>query len=130
MIMSKDTSSYSQKFEAINLILDEMKEIGKFKGILFSKRNGVLITENIGKGVDYDEFAAMCASVLESAEGLGKTFGVKKIGKIIAELGEQTLIIVECGNKTLLTFIIEKESKIDLVFENLDKYNRKIINAY
>ncbi len=128
--MSKDISSYSMNFEAINLILDEMKELGTFKGILFSKRDGGLIAENIGKDIDYNEFAAMCASVFESAEGLGKTFGVNKIGKIIAELGDQTIIIVECSNKTFLTFIIGKESNVDLVFDNWAKYNQKIINAY
>jgi predicted regulator of Ras-like GTPase activity (Roadblock/LC7/MglB family) len=130
MKMSKDKPSHTQKFEKINLILDEIKELGKFKGVLLSTRDGGLISENIGKGADYNEFAAMCASVLESAEGLGKTFGVNKIGKIIAELEEQTIVIVECDTKRFLTFLIEKDSKIDIVFDNLTKYYQKIIDAY
>lgn len=127
MKMSKDISSPSQKFSDI---LDEMKELGNFKGVLLSTRDGGLMAENIGGNADYNEFAAMCASVLESAEGLGKSFGVNKIGKIIAELEEQTIVIVECDTKSFLAFIIEKESKIDIVFDNLTNYYQKIIDSY
>jgi len=125
--MGKDTTS---RLEEIKLILNEMKELGKFKGVLLSTRDGGLIAENIGKSVDYNEFAAMCASVLESAEDLGKTFGINKIGKIIAELEDQAVIIVECDRKSFLAFIIENESEIDLVLDDLAKYNQKILDTY
>lgn len=125
--MVKDTTT---GFKEIKLILNEMKKLGKFKGVLLSTRDGGLIAENIGKKVNYNEFAAMCASVLESAEDLGKTFGVNKIGKIIAELEDQAVIIVECDNKRFFAFIIENESEIDLVLNDLAKYNQKIIETF
>lgn len=125
--MVKETVS---RFKEIKLILNKMKELGKFKGILFSTRDGGVIAENIGERDDYNEFAAMCASVLESAEDLGKTFGVNKIGKIIAEFEDQAVIIVECDNKRFLVFIIENESEIDLVLNDLALYNQKILDIF
>ena len=127
MIMEKDKTS---RFKQIKSILNEIKELGKFKGILLSTRAGGLIAENIGKSIDYNEFAAMCASVLESAEDLGKTFGVNKIGKIVVELEDQALLIVECDHKRFLTFIIENESEVDLVLDDLAKYNQKIRDIF
>ncbi len=35
----------------------------------------------------------MCASVLESAVGIGDTIGDQKINKIIVELDEKTILI-------------------------------------
>ena len=127
--MSKDSSLQSQNSLQLNQILDEMKELGKFRGIMLSYRNGGLIAQNIGTNSNFNEFAAMCASVLESAEGLGKSFGANKTRKIIAELGTYTIIIVECNNDIFLTFIIENESQIEQVFINLTKFSQKIINA-
>ncbi len=119
--------SQSRNFEELTKILDEMKELGKFKGVLLAYRNGGLIAENMGNNFDGAEFAAMCASVLESAEGLGQTMDVKKIGKIIAELEEQTIIINECDLNTFLVFIIERESKVEVIFNKLNEYSQKII---
>jgi len=119
----------SQNSLKINLILDEMKEMGHFKGIMLSYRNGRLIAQNIGNNTDFNEFAAMCASVLESAEGLGKSFGATKTGKIIAELGNYTIIIIECNYDIFLTFILNNDSQIELVFKNLNDFSQKIIEA-
>ncbi len=127
--MSKDIYQKSQKTQKINLFLDEMKELGKFRGIMLSYRNGGLIAQNIGDNTDFNEFAAMCASVLESAEGLGKSFGAMKLGKIIAELGNYTIIIIECNNDIFLTFILNNDSQIELVFKNLAEFSQKIIEA-
>ena len=127
--MSKDTYQKSQKTQKISLILDEMRELGKFRGIMLSYRNGGLIAQNIGNNTDFNEFAAMCASVLESAEGLGKSFGAMKLGKIIAELGNYTIIIIECNNDIFLTFILNNDSQIELVFKNLAEFSQKIIEA-
>ena len=127
--MNKDTYQKSQKTQKISLILDEMRELGKFRGIMLSYRNGGLIAQNIGNNTDFNEFAAMCASVLESAEGLGKSFGAMKLGKIIAELGNYTIIIIECNNDIFLTFILNNDSQIELVFKNLAEFSQKIIEA-
>jgi predicted regulator of Ras-like GTPase activity (Roadblock/LC7/MglB family) len=72
----------------------------------------------------------MCASVLESATDLGRTMGDRKVNKIIAELEEQTIVIIECDEKTFLVFNINYESNLNIILEKIEVYIRKIIFLY
>jgi len=129
--MNNESPSHSGKSEQLNLILNDMKNEGKLKGVVLAKRNGDLIAENIENNFDGSTFAAMCASMLESAEDLKKTLGSKKISKIIADLESgQTIIIIECDNKTFISFILEKESQIEQILKNIDEHCIKIIKIF
>jgi hypothetical protein len=72
----------------------------------------------------------MCASVLESAIGLGRTVGDRKAVKIIAELETQTIVITECDEKTFLVFDLNFESDFNSILEKMEDYIRKIIFLY
>ena len=129
--MNNESPSHSGKSEQLNLILNDMKNEGKLKGVVLAKRNGDLIAENIENNFDGSTFAAMCASMLESAEDLKKTLGSKKISKIIADLESgQTIIIIECDNKTFISLILEKESQIEQILKNIEEYCIKIIKIF
>lgn len=128
--MNNSKSLDSEKAQRLNQLLEDLKREGNLAGILFSYREGNLITENIGKEFNSEEFSSMCASVLESAIGLNKTMNDKKLVKIIAELEKQTIIIVECDEKTFLALILNEESKVNSILENIEKYIRKIIFFY
>ena len=125
--MNEGKLSQAQKFKKLELILEEIKNVGKLKGVILADRDGALITENVGEDKDYNEFSAMCASVLESAEGLGQMIG-NKVSKIITDLDEQTIVIIECENKTFLSFLIEKDSQFGLVLNKIADFKRKIEN--
>lgn len=120
--MNDNTRDNTQNYGELARILDELKEKGNLVGVLFSYRNGDLIIENIGSNVDIKKFSSMCASVLESAVGLGQTIRDSKIEKIIAEIEEKTIIITECNEKTFLTLIAKKESKVSLILSQIVDY--------
>lgn len=122
--------SNSIKSKTLADILKDIKQVGNLKAVLFSNRDGQRIKENFEGELDSDLFSSMCASVLESAQGLAKSLGDKKISKVIAELESQSIIILECDKKTFLTLILKKESKISKVIENIENYIRKIIFLY
>ena len=119
------TDNNSHNFEKLTQALDEMKNLGNFNGILLADRNGALITENIDKKSNYSEFAAMCASVLKSAESLGQSIG-GKTEKIITELDEQIIVIIECDSKGFLAFLIKSESNSEIIFNNVEEFGKKI----
>ena len=119
--------SQAQKFKKLELVLEEIKTLGKLKGVILADRDGGLITENVGEDKDYNEFSAMCASVLESAEGLGQNIG-GNVSKIITELDKQTIVIIKCENKTFLSFLIEKDSHFELVLKKISDFTQKIEN--
>ena len=117
--MNESKLSQAQKIKKLELVLAEIKNVGNLKGVILS--------ENVGEDKDYNEFSAMCASVLESAEGLGQNLG-GKVSKIIAELDEQTIVIIKCENKTFLSFLIEKDSHFGLVLKKISDFTQRIEN--
>jgi len=125
--MNESKLSQAQKIKKLELVLAEIKNVGNLKGVILSDRDGGLISENVGEDKDYNEFSAMCASVLESAEGLGQNLG-GKVSKIIAELDEQTIVIIKCENKTFLSFLIEKDSHFGLVLKKISDFTQRIEN--
>ncbi len=131
--MNNKEPTKEQKLEMLNQILNELKQKGKLKGVIFSYREGGIIAENLSGSYpefNSDEYSSMCASVLESALGLGKTIGGKKFNKIIAELDKDTIILIECDEKTFLSFILNDISKINPILDEIEKYIRKIIFLY
>ena len=130
--MNPESSSSSSNLGQINEILSEIKLKGNLKGVVLAKRNGDLIAENIAVN-DFDgtTFAAMCASVLESADGLRENLGAKKVFKIITELESgKIIIIIELDKKRFYSFVLGKESKIEPIINNLDQYNQKLTGVY
>ncbi len=108
-------------------MLDELKIKGKFEGIIFANRNGEIIKDNIEKNTDSKKLASMCASVFESAVGLGETMGSQKIIKIIAELEKTSILMVEIKEKkAFLTFIITNHTNSGFIFNQLDDYIQKL----
>ena len=119
-----------QKIEKLKQILGELKNKGNLLGVLFAYRNGGLIAKDFKEDIDFNNFTSMCASVLESATDLGRTIGDRKANKIIAELEEQTIVIIECDEKTFLVFNINYESNFNIILEKIEVYIRKIIFLY
>ena len=116
--------------DKLKIILDEMRNIGNLEGIFLAYRDGGLITENMNKKIDGNKFSSMCASVLESAEELGKTIEDKKINKIITEIEKKSILIFKCDENLFLTIIINEESKIGLIFDQLENCIRQILDEF
>ena len=91
--------SESEKVKRLTQLMARIKNTGNLIGILFAYRDGGLIAENFDEKIDFGIFTSMCASVLESAIGLSHTMGDRKAAKIIAELGTQTIVILNVTRK-------------------------------
>ena len=130
--MSKKIKGLPLNFEFINKILDEMKDLGNLKGVMLSYQDGRLIAENFGECSKNNEFVAMCASVLESAKGLGHNIGVNQLSslRVVAELERKTILLVKCNKEMFLNFIFDNEFNIDAVLNKLTEYNQKILAIF
>jgi predicted regulator of Ras-like GTPase activity (Roadblock/LC7/MglB family) len=119
-----------EKVKLLAQIIENIKNKGQLLGVLFAYRDGGLIAENFNQRMNFDNFTSMCASVLESAIGLSRTMGDRKATKIIAELGYQTIVVMEGDEKTFLVFDLNYESKFNLILDNFKDYIRKLIFLY
>jgi len=120
----------TEKVKKLTQIMDLIKDNGYLLGVLFAYRDGGLIAENFQEEIDFNNFTSMCASVLESAISLGRTMGDRKVTKVIAELGTQTIVITECDEKTFLVFNLNYQSNFNVILEEMEDYIRKIIFLY
>jgi len=118
------------KINEANQLLHEFNQKANLDGIIFAYRDGGIIIEIIGDEFNSKNFTSMCASVLESAIGIGETMGNRKINKIITELAEKTIFIFECDIKTFLIMIVKEESNINLIFSKLQEYIQSLVKFY
>lgn len=118
------------KINEANQLLHKLNQKANLDGIIFAYRDGGAIIEIIGDEFNSKNFTSMCASVLESAVGIGETMGNRKINKIITELAEKTILIYECDIKTFLILIVKKESNINLIFSKLQEYIQILVKLY
>jgi len=125
-IEKEDTEDITELIQ----ILDDIKKKGNFTGILFAKRNGELIHENIEKSFMSKEFVSMCASVLEGAINLSKTIESQRLIKIIADLKGETIIIIEIDKNSFLTCLLNAESNTSVILDKLDNYVQKIVTLF
>jgi predicted regulator of Ras-like GTPase activity (Roadblock/LC7/MglB family) len=123
--MSKDVIT-----EKLKGIIDEIKNLGSLVGVLLSDREGNLILDNVSIDFDKSNFSSMCASVLESALTLGRISGDQKVVKVITEVGETSIIILECDEKRFLTLFANYESNIKALLGEIKDYIKKIVLIY
>ncbi len=123
---SSDSENSSELFQLIN----DLKNNGNLDGAIFAYRDGGLIIESIGNNGKSKELLSMCASVLESAVGIGDVIGSQKITKVIAELEEKTILIFECDNNTFLILVINRESNASYILNRLDGIIQDMIKMY
>ena len=127
--MNHNKPSHPHSIKNVELIVGEIKERGNLHAALLAFKDGGIISEVGGDDRDSNQFSAMCASVLKSAEGLGQTFGEGNVGRIITELEDQSIIIVKCSEKTYLVLFFKHDTEVDFITKNLDGYIQKIITA-
>jgi len=116
----------SDKFREVSQIINEIKDKANLEGIIFATRDGELISENIGDELNSKKIASMCATVLESAVGIGDSIGNQKVKKIIAELEEKTIFILDCDRSTFFVIIINRESHISALMSKLEEVIQKV----
>lgn len=119
-----------EKSDEIYHILNELNYKANLEGTIFTYRDGGVISEIIGPELNNKKFTSMCASVLESALGIGETIGDRKINKIVAELAEKTILLFECDSKTFLILIIKKKSNTDFIFSELQEVIQTLVKLY
>ena len=128
--MEESIGSPSRDLEKVLKILDEIKECSNLLGVFLLYRDGRTISQNYKKDFDFKTFAAMCATAVDRAEELSHSIGDRRFKKIIAEVNDHSVYLIECGNKLLLAFLIDEKSKLDPVFNKLVDYIKHITEIY
>jgi predicted regulator of Ras-like GTPase activity (Roadblock/LC7/MglB family) len=131
--MNLEVGNGSDKKEQLSKILEQLKQEGRFQGILLSYRNGELIFSRLNEDLKHlngSELSSMCASVLEGANNLSEVIGEASLTKVVAELNFYMLIIIQCDKNVFLTLISDCDSLVSDALDNIEKIMKKIIFLY
>ena len=120
----------SEKKKKMSEILTNLKSEGNLLGVVFAERNGKVVSVVDDNEFNYEEFSSMCASVLESALELSRATGDKKLKRIITELNDKIIIILECDNYTFIVLTASSESHVDQVMNNFENNLNKLLILY
>jgi predicted regulator of Ras-like GTPase activity (Roadblock/LC7/MglB family) len=131
--MNSKMINNSDKNEQLSQILNQLKQEGKFQGILLSHRDGELIFSSFNenfRNINGPELSSMCASVLEGANNLSKVVGEESLNKIVAELNSYMLFIIQCDKNVFLTIVADFKSYVSKILDQIEKIIKKIIFLY
>ena len=125
--MSDKKSSNIPDYDQLTRIITDIKTIAKLSGVILSYLDGRLIVKETDLDYNMEVFIPMVASVLKSADGLGKTIGGRSLQKIIAQLEDISLMILKSNDKNIfLTLIINDNTNMDPLLEQINDYFDKI----
>jgi len=128
--MKESSLTSPDKEDPLEEILNKIKKAGDLIGVIFTYRDGTSIKANVGENFDDQTFAAMCASVMGSAETLGGTIRDQASKKIIVEMETQNVMMMGCDPRTFLIFIFHRNSKMDKLMKKVDGYIQKLTQVY
>ena len=128
--MKESSLTSSEKEDPLGETLEKIKKTGDLIGVIFTYRDGTSIKTNIDKDFNDQTFAAMCASVMGSAETLGATIRDQASKKIIVEMETQNIMMMGCDPRTFLIFIFHSNSKMDKLMKKVDGYIQKLTQLY
>lgn len=112
---------------ALDKLFSGLLEDYSISGIMCAYREGTYIYGKFTfEGLVGNEFAAMCASVLGSAEGLGDTIGESRFTEIITELDDYMVIITGCENNMYLASIVSNTVSTGPIMEKMHEIGQKI----
>ncbi|MBN1214372.1 MAG: hypothetical protein JXA99_02910 [Candidatus Lokiarchaeota archaeon] len=125
--MSENKIQNSPNYQKLSKILEEIKKEGNFLGVILSYLDGRLLIKETKEDYNYKELIPMIASVLKSADGLGKTIGDRSLQKIIAQIEDISIMIFKNNEyKVFLTLIIDEFSRVDSFLEKMNVYFDRI----
>ena len=115
--------------EIIQGMLDELVNKEVVSNVVAATRDGLLIASSPYKGFKEEVFAAMCATILASAEtALSELVGGTP--EIIFARGEKsTLVVMGAGNTALVGVVLSSEGGVDEVEKVAENVGR-VIDGY
>jgi|Deesub1362A_J573_1020465.scaffolds.fasta_scaffold00039_191 predicted regulator of Ras-like GTPase activity (Roadblock/LC7/MglB family) len=98
--------------EPIQKMLDEFVQRGMATSIIAATRDGLLIASSPYKGFKEEVFAAMCATLLASAETSMSELANEEPQTIFAKGENFILVVIGAGENVIIGGLVSSESEI------------------
>jgi len=111
-------------------ILEEIISVGGVElCAIVSKQGLLMVSREVGPGLDCEAFAALTATLYMSAESTTMRLSKQKPKSIIVETNDKQLITYEAGPDALIVVLVSNQGFIGLILNELKKAAEKTRNV-
>ncbi|MEM2925434.1 MAG: roadblock/LC7 domain-containing protein [Halobacteria archaeon] len=103
------------KKERLDEILAKFMQVGQIKAIVVVSREGLLITSTTPPNVNERIVAALCSTVMASAETASVQMKIGEVSEITVRTSNGTFFLRPAGKKAVLIALAETNAQLGLI---------------
>jgi hypothetical protein len=110
----------------LQIVLDDLKQVGSVEAAAIVSRDGLLIRVDIPSKPHAEAFGAMSATMLGAAETAMAEIGVSLPNRVIVESKHGLLIVTGAGSRGILVVLTKNDETMGLILVELEKAVKKV----
>lgn len=107
--------------ERINQFIKEITGVEGVTACVIASRDGILMGKAFTGGVSVPSFAAMCATMLASAEAAASISHIQPPERITVRGPDASIMVISAGERTLLAAVLTPSADLEATYAALTK---------
>ncbi|UCE72950.1 MAG: roadblock/LC7 domain-containing protein [Methanomassiliicoccales archaeon] len=116
----EDAAIRKTKKERLDEVLKRLMNVGQLKASAIVSTEGLLITSRTPPEMNERIIAALCSTVMASAETASSQMSIGKVSEISVRTDEGTIFLSPAGQKALLVGLAEPEAQAGLILMEME----------
>ncbi|MFO7792014.1 MAG: roadblock/LC7 domain-containing protein [Candidatus Saliniplasma sp.] len=113
--------------EDLDGILKALDRMGA-RGVAVLDKDGTHIASNLPGDISKNTFSIMCATVMGAAKTANSELDREPLEKVTIESKDRRIIMINAGQKLVLSVIVSSKANLDRVVESVSKAAKEIEN--
>jgi hypothetical protein len=110
----------------LQIVLDDLKQVGSVEAVGIVSRDGLLIQVDIPSKPHAEAFGAMAATMLGAAETAMAEIGAELPNRVIVESKRGLLIVTGAGSRAILVVLTKNDETMGLILVEIGKAVKRI----
>lgn len=116
----EDTEPAKTKKERLDDVLRRLMNVGQLRASAIVSSEGLLITSRTPPEMNERIIAALCSTVMASAETASSQMSIGKVSEINVKTDQGTIFLTPAGKKALLVSLAEPNAQAGLIMMEME----------
>ncbi len=114
------------KKERLDMILARFGEVGQIKAVGIVSKEGLLITASMPSEMNERIVAALCSTIMASAETASTQMGTGTVSDIHVKTEQGTILLQPAGEKAILIALAESGAQLGLIMMEIETRAKQV----
>lgn len=114
------------KKEKLDKILARFGEVGQIKAAGIVSKEGLLITARMTPEMNERIVAALCSTIMASAETASSQMGTGSVSEIHVKTEQGTILLQPAGEKAIMIALAESSAQLGLIIMEIESRARQV----